>query len=107
MARGDVISDWSLNVGATTSVSIQPADGVEWLITEVSYSETAGTDIAIRELGNQDIFIGYDSADVAETDRASYTGTRRKFFVSYSQYFKIYNASGGGNNTFYSGVQTK
>lgn len=107
MARGDVISDWSLNVGATTTVSVQPSSGVEWLITELSYSETADTDIALQEGGSQDIFIGYDTEAVAETDRISYSGTRRKFFATNSEYFKIRNASGAGNNTFYSGIQTK
>jgi len=110
MARGDIISDWDVTIAATTTISVQPASGVEWLVTEI-YS-TEGVDSGVQLYPTTD----NDSLKMAYPGSTSFSAAvhiqlfgvvSRKWFLTNAQYLRIRNAEVNEETFIYSGLQTK
>ena len=109
MAIDDVISDYETSVSNGGYLSVQPASGDEWVVTHVSmcnpvvgwlmtsHSDTAG--MVSGKIG------GSTTADLAVA--SSFGMHQLRLLVTNSEYFRIYNGTGGAVNAGYSAVKTK
>jgi hypothetical protein len=111
MARGDVISDWEVAIGATTTVSVQPASGVEWMITKISHTLSTVNNMQMypvsTDAGLYTALGGGETAAVVVLDVLLHAAHGAKLFVTNSQYFRVRNNNAGAQQFIYSGVQTK
>ena len=104
MAVGDVVSD-SFSIPATSSVYVQPAAGVEWLVTSIAYSVSAANNfyLSLRK-GAVDSQLYYNTtAGGNAVDRP----LNVKIWVTNTVYLNFYNASVGAQEGGYSGIQMK
>jgi hypothetical protein len=111
MAVDDVISDWEVAWAATTTVSIQPASGVEWLLTEIFTTEGATNEGLIYPTTTDSpltSFVPGATSFGPNQDLAVITGlASRRWFVTNAQYPRLRNAGGEVNAFAYNGLQTK
>jgi len=111
MAVDDVISDWEVAWGATTTVSVQPASGVEWLLTEIFTTEGATNEGLIYLLTTDapiHTFVPGATTFSDNQDAAVLTGmASRRWFVSNGQYLRMRNNGSGATAFCYNGLQTK
>jgi hypothetical protein len=110
MARGDVYSDAYISVAAGATVDVQPAAGVEVMITQVITQISAGNaairgkDSAGNVTGN--LYVGVYSSETAPTTYETEFGLRkRKFMLKNSDFIQFYFGYAGYLTYF--GFQTK
>ena len=107
MAVDDVISDYFTDVANASAFSIQPASGDEWLITHVLVEETGPwyinphTTAANWEVG---LFGG---ATGRNSNYEEYGVQQVRFFLTNSEYIRLYNYSGGTDSAGFSGIKIK
>ena len=111
MAVDDVISDWEVAWAATTTVSIQPASGVEWVLTEIFTTEGT-TNEGLMYLLSTDApihtFVPGATSFSDNQDAAVLTGmVSRRWFVTNAQYPRMRNDGAQVNAFCYNGLQTK
>lgn len=111
MAVDDVISDWEVAWAATTTVSIQPASGVEWLLTEIFTTEGTTNEGLMYPTTTDAALHGFTMGSggyVDNQDLAVLTGmTSRRWFVTNAQYPRLRNGGAQVNAFAYNGLQTK
>lgn len=111
MAIDDVISDWDQDISATSYFSLQPASGVEWLITKCYTVETVVSESMLRPLTSDVNLVtqypGIATATGGAGDVALFSLAPRRWFMTNGNYARIYNASSSTHQLAFSGLQTK
>jgi len=108
MAKGDAVVN-IVAVAGDSAVSVQPASGVEWLITTVTTSGDGAT------AGYADLYDGtndpseflFPGNNIGEGDANGSCIRDGRVFVNNTIYFKIFNHNANTRNVSYSGVQWK
>jgi hypothetical protein len=110
MARGDAFADSFINFAGAVSVDIQPAAGVEVMITQIL---TNSTDMRIKgkdSAGNvtASLLLGQFGGSTAYTYHVGQYGPRTlKIAISNSQFIQLYNNSTTTYQVACYGIQTK
>ena len=107
MAIDDVVSSYQNSVANNGALSIQPASGDEWLVTQLM-SQHSGT-MTIRSHGDTNMTSGIFAGATSVTEDMQYAGTRSfKFLVTNSEYIKLYNNASGATKVLgFSAIKTK
>lgn len=114
MARGDVVSAFGDDIAVGSSLTYQPAAGVEALITNHSLATTAGGDYsqATGDMGvaiTDGTLIAFQTIEgPGHTTRMGHPQSHKyKVFVNNTRYFSLRNNSAASKDLGFSGVQTK
>ena len=98
MVVGDVVSD-VLDITAATAASLQPAAGVELVLTNFSAEETSQAFYYMFDGVLYPTTLGaWDGAVILATP---------KLFLTNTNYLRMYNNSGATRSFGYSGIQIK
>jgi hypothetical protein len=109
MAIDDVISDYDTTVANNARLSLQPASGDEWLITQV-LTISAGTNTGISpHTVNSQYAAGLWGGETTDEQYAlSDVGANQvEFLVTNSEYIRLNNESGGSITMGFSAIKTK
>jgi len=109
MAIDDVISDYETAVANSGYLSVQPASGDEWVVTHVSMCNPVSGWLLTSHSDTQGMVSGkIGGSTTADFAPASSWGMHQlRFLVTNSEYFRIYNGTGGTVNAGYSAIKTK
>ena len=107
MAIDDVISDFETSVAATAILSIQPASGDEWLVTQINCPGTMLYGL-LSQTVTQALKPGHYGGETAESQDLGDVGTHPiKFLLTNSDYLRVQNNSGSTREFGYSAIKTK
>jgi hypothetical protein len=109
MAIDDVVSDYETDVANNARMSVQPASGDEWLITQaLTISAGSNTGISPHTV-NGDYNMGLWGGGTADEQLLlSDVGVHPvKFLVTNSEYIRLFNSSGGTITMGFSAIKTK
>lgn len=112
MAKNDVTSDWELSISGTSTASVQPGSGVEWMVTGVYSTVGNVTDVSIY-VTSADSALSFalaagETGAVVTADARYMPGTgMAKWMVSNSEYFRIRNDNSSSRTSAFSAIQTK
>lgn len=110
MAVDDVITDAEFSLANNTEKAVQPASGVEWLITQGMGSNDQNSDNStwwmVAVDGNQETIL-----QAGETSKGSTGGglnyQNGALLFTNSQYLSIRNSASGTKTLGFHGIQTK
>jgi hypothetical protein len=107
MAVDDVISNYFTDIADSAGLSIQPASGDEWLVTQLLAEEVGPFYVRAGD-GGSNFEIGTFGGNTARQSRFGLFGIRPvRFFLTNSEYIILYNESGGTDGAGYSGIKIK
>lgn len=98
MARGDVLAN-VVAVSGTSSHTVQPGSGVEWIIK--AFGGDASASVILRANN------GSITTDMVTASQANVVGNRVTVPINNSNYLAIRNSSGSTINVAYYGYITK
>ena len=109
MAIDDVVSDYESDVANNARMSVQPASGDEWLITQVlTISAGSSTGISPHTVNDQYNMGLWGGGTADEQLLLTDVGAHSvKFLVSNSEYIRLNNQSGSTITMGFSAIKTK
>lgn len=106
MAIDDVISSYENAVSSGAYLDVRPASGDEWLMTHWDLLESSWQIHPHSDAG--DIQIGFwGGMTGADTDLAKVGMHKLKFFLTYSEYVRLFNGTGATRQAGFSAIKTK
>ncbi len=105
MAVGDVVIDAFIMSGSS-NVYVQPAAGVEWLVTTIAYSAPTANNFYLQYRKDPSINARlYHNTD--PTGNEVNRPLNVKIWVTNTVYLRFYNSAAGNQEAGYSGIQIK
>ena len=107
MARGDSISTTILTASGGSTTTVRPANGVEWYIR---FATASGSQLYWRSpTATNEIQTDHEGGNTGASQSAEVKAWSDKthFMITYANYLRVYNESGGTRYWNYFGSQMK